>query len=103
MASKKNSVPAAQGGLIEITAGADIMDAMRSELNRGVMVAWINADLMNRADCDVRKSVVLYDESRVFVMALGTGVTPDIFRERMSLVSDSMARAGVRYWSVGIA
>jgi hypothetical protein len=94
---------AAAAGLTELPAGAGMGDAMRSELNRGVMVAWINADLMNRADCDIRKSIVLYDADRVFVMALGTSVTPEIFRDRMSLVADSMARAGVRYWSVGIA
>ncbi len=94
---------AAAAGLTELPVGAGIGDAMRSELNRGVMVAWINADLLNRADCDVRKSIVLYDADRVFVMALGVSVTPDIFRDRAHLVADSMARAGVRYWSVGIA
>jgi hypothetical protein len=76
---------------------------IRNNLNRGVMIQWINADLFNRADCDVRKSIVLYDDARVFVMALGTSVTPDIFRDRAPLVADSMARAGIRYWSVGIA
>ena len=94
---------AAAAGLTELHAGNDITDMIRDNLNRGVMVAWINADLMNRADCDVRRSVVLYDADRVFVMALGVSVTPDIFRDRMPLVADSMARAGVRYWSVGIA
>jgi hypothetical protein len=94
---------AAAAGLTELHAGNDITDMIRDNLNRGVMVAWINADLLNRADCDVRRSVVLYDADRVFVMALGTSVTPEIFRDRMPLVADSMARAGVRYWSVGIA
>ena len=94
---------ASAGGLTEISAGVAGTDAMRAELNRGVMVAWINADLINRADCDIRRSVVLYDAERVFVMALGVSVTPDIFRERVALVADSMARAGIRFWSVGFA
>ena len=89
--------------ITELPAGNGLGDAMRSELNRGLMVSWINADLANRADCDIRRSIVLWDQDRVFVMALGTGVTPDIFRDRVSLVSDSMARMGIRYWSVGIA
>jgi hypothetical protein len=98
------TVPApATTTLTELVAGDDITDMIRNNLNRGVMVAWINADLFNRADCDVRKSIVLYDDDRVFVMALGTSVTPEIFRDRAPLVADSMARAGVRYWSVGIA
>jgi hypothetical protein len=92
-----------QATLTELVAGDDITDMIRNNLNRGVMIQWINADLFNRADCDVRKSIVLYDDARVFVMALGTSVTPDIFRDRAPLVADSMARAGIRYWSVGIA
>jgi hypothetical protein len=92
-----------QATLTELVAGDDITDMIRNNLNRGVMIQWINADLFNRADCDVRKSIVLYDADRVFVMALGTSVTPDIFRDRAPLVADSMSRAGIRYWSVGIA
>jgi hypothetical protein len=92
-----------QATLTELVAGDDITDMIRNNLNRGVMIQWINADLFNRADCDVRKSIVLYDADRVFVMALGTSVTPDIFRDRAPLVADLMSRAGIRYWSVGIA
>jgi hypothetical protein len=102
-AAALDAIESAPAGIAELPVGDGMGDVMRSELNRGVMVAWINADLMNRADCDVRKSIVLYDADRVFVMALGTSVTPEIFRDRMPLVADSMARAGVRYWSVGIA
>lgn len=38
--------------------------------NRALMVAWINADLLNRAHHDVRKSVVLLDGDKDFVCAV---------------------------------
>jgi hypothetical protein len=95
MASKQESIT-------ELTPAGDVLDMLRQSLNRGVMVQWINADLVNRADCDVRKSIVLYDADRVFVMALGTSVTPDLFRDRINLVASSMAAAGIRYYSVGV-
>lgn len=87
--------------ITELPPPSYMLEFLRQKLNRGVMVAWINADLLNRADCDVRKSVVLYDEHQVFVMALGTSVSPALFRERLALITDSLIRAGVRYYSVG--
>jgi hypothetical protein len=92
----------ADSGIRELPADGDMLDALRRTLNRGVMVAWINADLINRAGCDVRKSIVLWDSERNFVMALAPAITPALFRERLPLVTDSMHRAGIRYWSVGI-
>lgn len=83
----------------------DITDMIRVTLNRGLMVDWINRDLFNRADCDVRKSVVFYDADRVFVMALGTAVTPAMFRDRIETMPNvvaSMARIGIRYYSIGV-
>jgi hypothetical protein len=94
-----------QATLIEIPAGADPSDAMRRELNRGLMVSWINRDLLNRADCDVRKSVVFYDADRVFMMALSAEVTPAGFRERLETLPNAIAaarRLGARYWSAGV-
>ncbi len=88
--------------VVELPAVGNFSDAMRAELSRGVMVAWINADLLNRADCDVRRSVVLWTAEREFVMALGVSVTAEIFRDRIAMVADSMAAIGIRYWSVGI-
>jgi hypothetical protein len=91
-----------QASITELPAADNLLDTLRASLNRGVMVQWINADLFNRADCDVRKSIVLYDVDRVFVMALSTSVTPALFRERLDLVVDSMTAAGIRYYSVGV-
>ena len=91
-----------QASITELPAADNVLDMLRHTLNRGVMVAWINADLVNRADCDVRKSIVLYDADRVFVMALGTSVSPALFRERLDLVVESMSAAGIRYYSVGV-
>lgn len=89
----------------ELPADADMFDMLRQHLNRGLMVDWINRDLVNRADCDVRKSVVFYDADRVFVMALGVSVTPAIFRARIAAMPNvlaSMARMGIRYYSIGV-
>lgn len=94
-----------QATIIELPADADMFGMLRQTLNRGLMVDWINRDLINRADCDIRKSVVFYDADRVFVMALGTSVTPDIFRARiadMPNVVASMTRMGIRYYSIGV-
>jgi len=93
--------------IVELPAGDDTMaDAMRRSLNAGVMVAWINADLFNRADCDIRRSVVLWDGDRDFVMAMGADITPALFRQRLTELPNLVAHmyaAGVRFWSVGIA
>lgn len=94
-----------QATITELPADADMFDMLRQTLNRGLMVDWINRDLINRADCDIRKSVVFYDVDRVFVMALGTSVTADIFRARIETMPNvvaSMQRMGIRYYSIGV-
>lgn len=45
------------------------LSPLQREVNKSLMVAWINADLLNRASCDVRKSVVLYDADTRFTMS----------------------------------
>lgn len=92
---------------IASTAGDDIvLGPLRKQLNRGVMVAWINRDLINRAGCDVRKSIVLYDAEMTFVMALPADITPDIWRQRMAELPQTITamrdRLGIRYWSKGL-
>ncbi|QAU06671.1 hypothetical protein SEA_WILLIAMBOONE_171 [Gordonia phage WilliamBoone] len=68
---------------------------MHRGLNREMMVAFINANLIERASLDVRHSIALYDEGRDFIYALPE--MPD---------DDTMAclygAAGVRYWSKGV-
>lgn len=91
---------------ITSTAGDDvILGPLRKQLNRGAMVQWINRDLVGRAGCDVRKSIVLYDSDMTFVMALPADVTPDVFTERLATLPNTVAameRIGIRYWSKGI-
>ena len=62
--------------------------------NKALMVAWINADLLNRAHHDVRTSVVLYDEDKDFVFALRD--VPD-----QVALQELYERTTVRYYSVG--
>jgi hypothetical protein len=86
-------------------AGASFYAPLVQKLNKGLMVAWINADLLNRAGCDIRKSVVMLDEDYTFVMALPASVTPDEFAARLELLPGTVAamrRIGIRYWSHGL-
>ena len=82
-----------------ITAFADAevteTDVLYREMNTGLMVAWINADLLNRASHDVRKSIVLYDMDGDFVYAAGSLFTVE------GMWAELWA-AGVRSWSRGI-
>lgn len=67
---------------------------MQREVNKGLMVAWINADLINRAQHDVRKSIVLYDADKDFVYAVDK-VPDDATFQRLH-------KAGVRFYSTGV-
>lgn len=93
---------------ITSTAGGDsIMGPLFKQFNRGAMVAWINRDLINRAGCDIRKSIVLYDGDMCFVMALPAGeMTPALFEKRMADMPNTVTamhdRLGIRYWSKGL-
>ena len=70
-------------------------DLMNRQLNRGLMVAFINRDPANRAHLDVRKSIVLYDANGGFLYAL-----PDMPDENAQAALK--AQTGVTYWSKGI-
>lgn len=89
--------------LTEKTATTDpMLDSLRAELNRGLMVQWINQDLLNRAGCDVRRSIVFYTGDNVFYSALPASIAPEFFRQRIDAVQPALDAVGVRYWSVGI-
>ncbi|MET3959854.1 hypothetical protein ABIE52_006789 [Rhodococcus sp. OAS809] len=68
---------------------------MHREMNKGLMVAFINADLLERAALDVRTSIVLYDADGDFLYAV-----PELPDEK--LMASLEARAGVTFWSKGI-
>jgi hypothetical protein len=69
--------------------------AMRREANEGLMVLFINADLLNRCNLDVRTSVVLYDDAGLFEYAMNT--MPDA-----ALLQRLWDETPIRYWSRGI-
>lgn len=83
------------GLLTEVTATIPML----REVNKGLMVAWINADLLNRCHHDVRSSIVLYGEGGDFLSAV------DPSNEHL-LADPSVARllwnSGARTWSRGI-
>lgn len=70
---------------------------MLKQINRGLMVNWINSDLVNRASNDIRKSTVFYDADQMFVAALPAGI------DLPESAWDTLEReTGVRYWSTGL-
>ena len=73
-------------------------NAMMRSVNQGLMVAWINADLINRAGHDVRKSIVLYDEDQMFVQALPAVLGPVLDPK----IHELAYNGGVRFYSHGI-
>lgn len=74
---------------------ADMRDALRQTANRALMVRFINADLLNRASLDVRRSIVFYDVDGLFEYATSELPDDDVLR-RLREVS------AVRFWSRGI-
>jgi hypothetical protein len=71
---------------------------MLREINKGLMVTFINDNLPESAHYDVRKSTVCYDEDKMFVWVL-----PDVMGPRPSPgLAATLHKAGVRYFSIGI-
>lgn len=78
-------------------------DPMLSEINHGLMVQWINADLFSRHQHDVRRSIALYDEHQMFVTAFDPDGLPGIaVQAENGAAMAALIDAGVRFWSVGI-
>ena len=73
----------------------DTVDLLVREANRGLMVMFINHNLLERANLDVRHSVVFYDERHVFEYAMTE--LPDEETQRKLL-----AHTTVRYWAKGV-
>jgi hypothetical protein len=73
----------------------DMRDPMRREVNKGLMVRFINADLIERCNLDVRKSFVLYDADGLFDYAIDHMPSD----EKLQRLYD---HTNVRYWSKGI-
>jgi hypothetical protein len=74
---------------------ADMRDPMRREINQGLMVRFINNDLLNNASLDVRKSIVLYDDAGVFEFAVSNMPNAELLQRLYD-------GTNVRYWSKGI-
>ena len=75
----------------------DVTDVMRRTVNHGLMVQWINYDLLERCHHDVRTSVVLYDEHQMFMSALPA----DTDMGNPTLL-EALGNAHVHYHSKGI-
>ena len=71
--------------------------AMHVELQRSLAIAYINADLVNRAKCNVNRSIILYDKDGDVAAVLP--VDEQLPNET---VQRRLVAAGIRSWSVGI-
>jgi hypothetical protein len=74
---------------------ADMRDMMHMTANKGLMVHYINADLMNRAHLDVRESFVFYDDAGLFEMALSNMLNANALQRLYD-------HSNIRFWSKGI-
>ena len=81
-----------------------IEHVITSKVNKGLMVQWINADLMSRMGHDVRKSIVFYDEARVFETAMLPADWQALADagKRDEFLSRLCAATPIRYWSKGV-
>jgi len=68
---------------------------MVRKMNKGLMVQFINRDLLNRAALDVRKSVVLYDENGLFEYALEELPSDNVQRNLLT-------KTNIRSYSIGV-
>ncbi|WKW86162.1 hypothetical protein SEA_JONJAMES_189 [Gordonia Phage JonJames] len=68
------------------------------QMNKELMVAWINADLLNRCALDVRTAHVWYDEDKNFLIASGPETPWPLEPE----VTMTLHKYGARYHSVGV-
>jgi hypothetical protein len=80
-----------------------LMGPLRRKLNKGLMVAWINANLLDRYGHDVRKSIVFYDEEGVFEAAMLASQWEQLSDElRTEFLQKLYAATPIRYYSKGI-
>lgn len=69
---------------------------MQREFNKGMMVAYINRDIVSRSHLDVRKSYVYYDADKDFKLALANEL------EGPGVDQELLDKVGIKYWSKGI-
>jgi hypothetical protein len=79
-----------------------LLGPLRAKMNKGLMVQWINADLLNRMGHDVRKSIVFYDDMQTFETALTQADWEALGDKRETFLEMLAARTPVRYWSKGV-
>ena len=68
---------------------------MLRQVNKSLMVQWINQDLVNRYQNDIDKSTVLYNQDKTFVFATRIELDEDTWQ----MLTESTP---IRYWSKGV-
>lgn len=72
------------------------LPALQRQLNKSLMVQWINADLVNRASNDVDKSYVYYNADYDFEFATHFHVDVE---DAWAMLKE---RTAIRFWSKGV-
>ncbi|AMS02733.1 hypothetical protein BJD55_gp033 [Gordonia phage Yvonnetastic] len=72
------------------------LNPLQRKLNKETMVAWINNDLFNRANVDVRTAHVWYTADKDFLIAAPKGA------EVTDSIESALYKLGARYHSVGV-
>lgn len=87
-----------QTTVIELPEG--MRTPMHREVNKGLMVMWINANLPARATYDVRSSLALYDADGDFALAMPAAVAKlDNFAE---ILQKLFEQTRARFYTIGI-
>lgn len=80
----------------------DLLGNMVRNANKDLMVSWINADLINRAGHDVRKSIVFYDAEGYFETALLPSQWDQLGDKRETFLERLAGATRIRFWSKGV-
>jgi len=64
--------------------------------NKGLMIQWINRDLVNRAKCDIHTSYVFYDKDYLFANLVLTLELSELGLRQL------FEHTNIRYYSKGV-
>jgi hypothetical protein len=79
-----------------------VFGPLRKQANKHLMVAWINARLLDRMGHDVRRSIVFYDDAGTFETALLPEEFDALGDKREEFLQRLYAATPIRFWSKGV-
>jgi hypothetical protein len=92
-----------QTTVVELPARTGLAAQIGKQMQRGLMVAWINADLANRGANDVDRSQIFYDADGDFLSAIPGDTWDRLAEESQRIVLQALYdENGVRFTSRGL-